>query len=68
MIQEVKIDGMSCSHCERQVSEILSKLPKVELARADASKGIVMLEVKEPIPFADIEDAVNQSGIYTAKP
>ena len=68
MIQEIKIEGMSCSHCEKQVSELLSKLPQVESVRADASKGIAFIEVKDPISFADIEDAVNQSGMYTVKP
>jgi copper chaperone len=36
---ELKIDGMTCSHCQRAVHQALKKLPGVENVRVDLEHG-----------------------------
>jgi copper chaperone CopZ len=36
---ELKIDGMTCSHCQRAVHQALQKLPGVEHVRVDLEHG-----------------------------
>ncbi len=43
----LKIDGMSCQHCVRSVSNALSALPGVKSVEVDLDKGQAVMAIDE---------------------
>lgn len=68
-IEKVKlnIEGMSCGHCEKAVSNILLEIPGVNVISVKASAGLAEIAYnKSVISLEEIKNQINNSGIYKA--
>jgi copper chaperone CopZ len=59
---ELKIEGMTCGHCEMSVTKELSKLPGAMGVKVSAQTGTASLSVAESVDQADIQAAVEEAG------
>lgn len=60
---EIKVDGMTCQHCERAIIAELTKLPQVLDVRVDIPTGTVWLSTDDAIPGEiHVANAVLESG------
>lgn len=66
---ELKVKGMSCAHCEMRVRKALEAVEGVESVKVDhkAGKATVTLEPGAGVDRKTLVDAVNATGLYTAK-
>ena len=66
---EIKVKGMSCTHCEMRVKKALMEVEGVESAGADHKTGKAWVTLK---PGAGVDkqrlvDAVNATELYEAQ-
>jgi copper chaperone CopZ len=59
---EIRVDGMTCSHCEKTVVDRLSQVSGIGDVTADAATGRVGFLRLEPVHLQSIEDAVTEAG------
>ncbi len=66
---ELKVNGMSCPHCEMRVRKALMGVEGVESAKADykAGKATVTLKPGANVDKERLVEAVNATEIYTAE-
>lgn len=64
--QSYTVSGMSCSHCERAVTEAVSPLPGVTGVDVSATTGALKLTVSRPVADEAVATAVEAAG-YNAK-
>lgn len=66
---ELKVKGMSCTHCEMRVKKALEKVEGVKEAKADHKKGQARITLKEgaKVDAKKLVDAVNATEMYTAE-
>ena len=57
----IKVEGMTCSHCEESIVKTIMKLKGVENVFADAQKGVVRVLANGDIN-QEINAAINQLG------
>ena len=62
MTKTVKIDGMSCAHCEARVKKALEALPGVETAVASHEKKNAVLTLSAEVDEAAVKAAVVDAG------
>lgn len=62
---ELKIAGMSCSHCSAAVERALKEVPGVTAAQVDLQNGTA--QVQGSAAVAELVAAVSEEG-YTATP
>ena len=60
------VTGMTCSHCERAVSEEISRVGGVASVRVDLGTGQVTVEATAPVRRDQIADAVDEAGYSLA--
>jgi mercuric ion transport protein len=61
--EEYRVEGMTCSGCERTVSKVISNLQGVATAKADHSNSSVTVEYDPAKVNADqMKEAVNKVG------
>lgn len=60
--QRFYIGGMTCSGCERRLSQAVSRLEGVSSVEADYSKGQLEVTFSEPCTREQIVDAVQKAG------
>jgi len=58
----IKVEGMTCSHCEESLVKTIMKLKGVKNVFADAKKGEVKLALENDVVNHEINDAINQLG------
>jgi len=63
-----RVDGMSCMHCVKHVTEEVGKIPGVTVLDLSLEDGVLTIESDEPVDFAAIEAAVDEAGDYTVHP
>lgn len=64
---QVKINGMTCGHCERTVKSAIEEVQGVLGAKVDHTTGMAeVLFDDEQASEKAIRLAVNETGIYTA--
>ncbi len=56
------VDGMTCDHCRRAVTEEISAVPGVESVTVDLATGTVTVDATSPVDRADIAAAVDEAG------
>ena len=61
------VTGMTCSHCQRAVTEEISAVAGVEAVTVDLPTGTVTVTATRPVDRADIAAAVDEAG-YTLLP
>jgi copper chaperone CopZ len=59
---DLKIEGMTCGHCEMSVTKELSKLPGAQDVRVSSASGTATLSVDESVDDAQVEAAVEEAG------
>jgi len=60
----LKIEGMTCGHCEMSLTKELSKLDGSANVKVDSKTGTATLEVADDVQSDDVESAVAEAG-YT---
>ena len=58
----LRVEGMMCGHCENRVKGVLEKIPGIEEAHADHSKGEVRIICSQAPDEQAIEAAISQAG------
>ena len=66
MTTTLRIDGMSCAHCERAVTAELAKLPSVSEIRVSAAEGTAVFESQAPVARERLAAAVEEAGYELA--
>ena len=56
------VTGMSCSHCEKSISEEVSAIHGVTEVSADATTGTVRVSSEQPLDEAAVRAAVDEAG------
>lgn len=63
----LKVEGMSCGHCELSVQEALDELDGVKSANADHEKGTVEVAYDESrVTDEQFKDAIKEVGYTVA--
>ncbi len=62
-----RVTGMTCGHCQRAVTEEISRIPGVQGITVDLPTGSVTVAVTQPVDRADVAHAVDEAG-YTLIP
>jgi copper chaperone CopZ len=59
---DLKIEGMTCGHCEMSVTKELSKLLGAQDVKVSSATGTATLSVEESVDDAQVEAAVEEAG------
>jgi copper chaperone CopZ len=59
---ELKIEGMTCGHCEMSVTKELSKLPGASNVKVSSQSGTASLSVDDSVDQAQVLAAVEEAG------
>jgi copper chaperone CopZ len=62
-----QVTGMTCGHCQRAVTEEISRIPGVQGVAVDLATGSVTVTAMQPVDRVDIAHAVDEAG-YTLIP
>jgi copper chaperone len=57
-----QVTGMTCDHCQRAVTEQISRIPGVRAVTVDLATGSVTVTAAHPVDRADIAHAVDEAG------
>lgn len=58
--------GMTCTHCQRAVTEEIAAVDGVQTVTVDLSRGTVTVTADRPVDRADVAAAVDDAG-YTVQ-
>jgi copper chaperone len=64
---EIRVKGMSCSHCVAAMTKAMQSLPGVSNVRVDLSSGRVNYDRAAPIPQEDLARVVRAAGFELAE-
>lgn len=59
---KLKVSGMSCSHCERSVTEAAMSVEGVSEVKASAKKGYVQFKAETNEAVSKVRDKINELG------
>lgn len=59
---EYTVTGMTCSHCERSVTQEVSALPGVESVEVSAATGLLKVSASVELDDAEVLAAVDEAG------
>ncbi len=59
-MQTLKVDGMTCSHCERAVTAAVQKLDPHATVQVDLASGLVT--TGSDVPADQLADAIRAAG------
>ncbi|HET9971538.1 MAG TPA: heavy-metal-associated domain-containing protein [Streptosporangiaceae bacterium] len=62
-----QVTGMTCGHCQRAVTEEISRIPGIQGVAVDLATGCVTITAAHPVDRADVALAVDEAG-YTLIP
>ena len=62
-----QVAGMTCGHCQRAVTEEISRIPGLHGVAVDLATGSVTVTATQPVDRADVARAVDEAG-YTLIP
>jgi copper chaperone CopZ len=62
MTEIIKVEGMSCEHCEKCVVAAVTAVPGVISASADAGNGTVRVETEDAGILGAVKAAIEDSG------
>jgi len=62
-----QVTGMTCGHCQRAVTEEISRIPGIRGVAVDLATGSVTVTATQPVDRADVALAVDEAG-YTLIP
>ena len=56
-----QVTGMTCGHCQRVVTEEISRIPGIQGVAVDLATGSVTVTATQPVDRADIAYAVDEA-------
>ena len=59
---ELKIEGMSCEHCVRTVTNALSSVAGVSRVEVSLETGKAVVELEGDVPLEELKKAVEEWG------
>lgn len=59
---EYTVTGMTCSHCERSVTQEVSALPGVESVEVSAATGLLKVSASVELDDVEVLAAVDEAG------
>ncbi len=59
---ELKIQGMTCQHCVRTVTNALSSVEGVSRVEVSLEEGKARVELERDVPFEELKKAVEEWG------
>jgi copper chaperone len=62
-----QVTGMTCGHCQRALTEEISRIPGIQGVAVDLATGSVTVTATQPVDRADVALAVDEAG-YTLIP
>lgn len=62
MVKVIKIEGMSCGHCENRVKNALSGVEGIKIVRVSASEDLAEIEITEEAQLQMAIDAIEDAG------
>jgi copper chaperone CopZ len=62
-----QVTGMTCGHCQRAVTEEISRIPGIRGVTVDLATGSVTVTAAQPVDRTDVAHAVDEAG-YTLIP
>lgn len=62
MVKVIKIEGMSCGHCENRVKNALSAVEGVKIIRVSASEDLAEIEYADEALYQAAVDAIEDAG------
>ncbi|WP_424528111.1 heavy-metal-associated domain-containing protein [Sphaerisporangium viridialbum] len=57
-----EVEGMTCAHCQRAVTEQIAEVDSVGSVTVDLAAGTVTVTASRPVDRADIAAAVDEAG------
>lgn len=58
----IKIEGMSCGHCEKRVKNALENLGGIEIIEISASKDQAKLKLSDSITVDQVKETIEDVG------
>lgn len=58
----IKVEGMSCGHCEKRVENALKELNKVEIIEISADKNQVIINIDNNEDLEEVKEAIEDAG------
>ena len=65
-VSEYQVTGMTCEHCERAVTEEVTRVAGVRDVAVSAADGILAVSAEGPVDDAAVLAAVDEAG-YSAE-
>lgn len=62
MVKVIKIEGMSCGHCENRVKTALQSVEGLEIIRVSASDDLAEINVEDDDMLTAAIDAIEDAG------
>jgi copper ion binding protein len=63
----LRVNGMSCDHCVKAVTEALRRLPTVSDAAVDLEAGEAVVQSSEPLDLDAVSAAIDEAGYELAR-
>ena len=67
MAKKIHIEGMSCDHCVRHVTNALIEVDGVKDVKVDLKGKIASVELSEDIANGKLKEAVEEAGYQVVK-
>ena len=62
MEKTLKIEGMMCAHCQKHVTEALSKMAGVQAVTVDLDGGTAVVKADRDIPQSAFAEVITTAG------
>jgi copper chaperone len=59
---ELKVEGMTCGHCEMSLTKELQKLPGASEIKVSSANGTASMSVDDSVDESDVTAAVEEAG------
>jgi copper chaperone CopZ len=61
-LMTIKVQGMSCSHCEMRVAKAIKEFPNVKSVNVSASEGTAKIKYTNELNIEQLRIAVSKVG------
>ncbi|MCA0969223.1 copper chaperone CopZ [Halobacillus litoralis] len=62
----IKVEGMTCGHCEKAVTTALKEVEGVKEVAVDLASGDVEVTYEDPATLPQMKDAIEEQGYDVA--
>ncbi|MFA4836942.1 MAG: heavy metal-associated domain-containing protein [Dehalococcoidia bacterium] len=62
MVTKIKVNGMSCQHCVKHVTEALQKMPGVKNVKVDLKSGEATFDKPDKVTMDEVAKAIEKAG------